>query len=64
MLRERDLAFIDHYQLGEQELYDLATDPYQMRSRARDTDTTAMTARLTAIRTAAGVQLRELEAAP
>ena len=64
MLRERSLAFVDHYEAGEQELYDLATDPYQLRSRARDTDTTAMTARLTAMRTAGGVQLRELEAAP
>jgi N-acetylglucosamine-6-sulfatase len=64
MLRERTLTFVDHYERGEQELYDLATDPYQMRSRARGTDTSVMTARLTALRTAAGVGLRELEAAP
>ena len=64
MLREGDLSFIDHHQLGQQELYDLATDPHQMRSTARGTDTRALTARLTAMRTATGMGLRQLEAAP
>ena len=64
MLREGNLSFIDHHQRGEQELYDLAIDPHQLRSTARDTDTTALTARLNAMRTATGTRLRELEAAP
>jgi N-acetylglucosamine-6-sulfatase len=64
MLREENLSFIDYPELGEQELYDLATDPYQMSSTARDADTRALTARLTAMRTSAGKALRRLEAAP
>ena len=64
MLREGSTSFIDHHALGEQELYDLATDPYQLSSTVRDTDTTALTARLTAMRTASGRRLRKLEAAP
>ena len=64
MLREGDTSFIDHDQLGEQELYDLAADPHQLRSTARETDTTDLTARLAAMRTAAGMGLRELETAP
>jgi hypothetical protein len=64
MLREGDISFIDHHDIGEQELYDLATDPHQMRSRARHTDTTALTTRLNAMRRATGAELRELETAP
>lgn len=64
LLRQGRLSFIDYYQLGAQELYDLAIDRHQMRSTARDTDTTALTARLTAMRTAAGMELRDLETAP
>ncbi|MGH3505974.1 MAG: sulfatase-like hydrolase/transferase [Nocardioidaceae bacterium] len=64
MLREGSVSFIDHHQIGEQELYDVAIDPHQLRSTARDTDTTALTDRLKAMRTATGMGLRELEAAP
>jgi arylsulfatase A-like enzyme len=64
MLREGSLSFIDHHQHGEQELYDLALDPHQLSSTARDSDTTALTARLNAMRAATGTGLRELEAAP
>ena len=32
-LREADDAYINHYARGEQELYDLASDPHQMRNK-------------------------------
>jgi arylsulfatase A-like enzyme len=61
MLREGRRVLIDHYAADEQELYDLRADPHQLRSRHATTDTTAMTARLTALRQAAGLELRALE---
>jgi arylsulfatase A-like enzyme len=60
-LREGDTVLIDYYAAGEQEVYDLAADPHQMESRHATTDTTAMTARLTALRNARGKALRALE---
>jgi N-acetylglucosamine-6-sulfatase len=62
MLREGRRVLVDHYDAGEQELYDLLADPDQLTSRHATTDTTAMTARLTALRQAAGLELRALEA--
>ncbi|GAB3793739.1 sulfatase-like hydrolase/transferase [Nocardioides ungokensis] len=60
-LREHDTVLIDYYAAGEQEVYDLAADPHQMSSQHATTDTTAMTARLTALRNARGKSLRALE---
>lgn len=60
-LREADTVLIDYYEAGEQEVYDLATDPHQMSSRNATTDTVSMTARLNALRRAKGKTLRELE---
>lgn len=61
MLRDRETVLIDHYQAGEQELYDLRDDPAQMTSRHATTDTSEMTRRLTAMRHATGPALRALE---
>lgn len=60
-LREGRSVLIDYYEAGEQELYDMVADPHQMESRAATSDTTAMTARLTALRNARGRALRALE---
>ena len=60
-LHEGETVLIDHYAAGEQEVYDMAADPHQMSSRHATTDTTAMTARLTALRNARGQALRALE---
>ena len=60
-LREDDTVLVDHYGAGEQEVYDMTADPHQMSSRQATTDTTAMTARLTALRNASGRALRALE---
>jgi arylsulfatase A-like enzyme len=61
MLREGQLSFIHQYERGGLELYDLAADPYQMRSLHRRVDTSDHLARLQALRTAAGRPLRALE---
>ena len=60
-LHEDETVLIDHYAAGEQEVYDMAADPHQMSSQHATTDTTAMTARLTALRNARGQALRALE---
>ena len=60
MLREGSTAYIEHHEAGEWELYDLATDPHQRRS-LRDADVTVWSARVTAMRQARGLALRELE---
>ena len=60
-LREGDTVLIDYYAAGEQEVYDLDADPHQMSSLHATVDTTAMTARLTALRNAGGKALRALE---
>jgi arylsulfatase A-like enzyme len=57
-LREGDKVLVDHYGAGEQEYYDLRADPHQLRSLHATTNTGAMTARLTALRTASGTALR------
>jgi len=61
LLRERSLAFIHQYERGGRELYDLAADPYQMRSLDRTVDTGEHLEALTALREAAGTRLRRLE---
>jgi arylsulfatase A-like enzyme len=61
MLREGQLSFIHQYERGGLELYDLAADPYQMRSLHRTVDTSDHLERLQALRTAAGRPLRALE---
>jgi arylsulfatase A-like enzyme len=61
MLREGQMSFIHQYERGDLELYDLADDPYQLRSLHRTIDTGDHLARLLALRTAAGRPLRALE---
>ncbi len=61
MLRQGSRVLIDHHEAGEQELYDLDADPNQLESIHATTDTTGLTARLTALRQAAGLELRALE---
>ena len=67
MLREGDLAYIDYYAQGETELYDLARDPYQLRSIPATASSTAAAERarshadLAALRVSAGRALRTLE---
>jgi arylsulfatase A-like enzyme len=61
MLREGDTCFIDHEIRGERELYDLGVDPWQLRNRATTVDTSALQARLAAMRGATGTALRALE---
>ena len=61
LLREGRMAFIRHYERGGRELYDLADDPHQMRSRHRTVDTDPYLTSLNALRGAAGLELRALE---
>ena len=61
MLREGQMSFIHQYERGSQELYDLADDPYQMRSLHRQVDTGDYLERLEALRAASGRGLRALE---
>ena len=61
LLREGQRAFIHQYQRGGRELYDLADDPYQMRSLHRQVDTDRYLETTNALRDAAGRQLRALE---
>jgi arylsulfatase A-like enzyme len=60
MLRQGSTAYIEHYEAGEWELYDLATDPHQLTSRG-DADVTDLAARLAPLREARGRRLRALE---
>ena len=59
-LREGDDVYIDHYERGEHELYDLSADPHQLRSEAgpRPDEYAEVLLRL---REAGGEQLRSLE---
>ena len=61
LLREGSLAFIHRYERGGRELYDLAEDPYQMRSLHRTVDTGRHLEALNALREAGGTRLRRLE---
>lgn len=61
LLRQGRLAFIHQYERGGRELYDLADDPHQMRSLHRKVSTREHVKTLTALRNAAGSQLRALE---
>jgi arylsulfatase A-like enzyme len=60
MLRQGSRAYIEHYERGEWELYDLTADPHQLASR-RDADVTRWAARLSRMRGATGTALRGLE---
>jgi N-acetylglucosamine-6-sulfatase len=60
MLRQGSKAYIEHHGRGEWELYDLATDPHQLRSR-RNADVTELAAHLSLLRQARGGALRALE---
>lgn len=61
MLREGDLAYIDYYARGQQELYDLRTDPYQLRSLDAPGTATREHSLMTGLRTSRGTELRTLE---
>jgi N-acetylglucosamine-6-sulfatase len=61
LLRQGRHTFIHQYERGGRELYDLGDDPFQMRSLHRQVDTSDHLERLTALRNAAGLQLRALE---
>ena len=60
MLREGSTAYIEHYERGEWELYDLESDPHQLHSRQR-ADVTELSRRLIALRQAQGKELRARE---
>lgn len=60
LLREGSTAYVEHLERGEWELYDLATDPYQLTSRV-DADVSAWSARLAGLREARGRDLRRQE---
>ena len=60
MLREGSTAYIEHYERGEWELYDLESDPHQLHSRQR-ADVTELSRRLTALRQSQGKELRARE---
>jgi arylsulfatase A-like enzyme len=60
MLREGSTAYIEHYDRGEWELYDLESDPHQLDSR-RGADVTKLSRRLTLLRQAQGKELRVRE---
>jgi N-acetylglucosamine-6-sulfatase len=61
MVRERSIAYVEHYARGEWELYDLDDDPHQMSSR-NDADVTEWSAKAHRLRLAQGTALRALEA--
>lgn len=60
MLREASTAYIEHYERGEWELYDLDSDPHQLDSR-QHADVTDVSRRLTLLRQARGKELRARE---
>jgi arylsulfatase A-like enzyme len=60
MLRQGAEVYIDHYERGEWELYDLATDPHQLTS-LRDVDVAELAMQVSLLRQARGQALRALE---
>ncbi len=60
MLIEGPTRYIDHYERGAEELYDLVDDPAQLRNDPSRV-TAEHRARLAALRTASGLALREQE---
>jgi arylsulfatase A-like enzyme len=64
MIREGKWAYVDNYgRGGDQELYNLNRDPYQLRSRHDRFETGSWKTRVNAFRQATGAQLRDLEVA-